>query len=80
MCALKVRVPQASGTLVPVPGGSGVDEGLIPALLALSDVMGTGHHAALAARVGPGSTVAVVGDGAVGLLGVLSARSSSSWE
>jgi len=69
-----VRVPQAAGTLVPVPGGSAVDQGLIPALLALSDVMGTGHHAALAARVGAGSTVAVVGDGAVGLCAVLAAR------
>jgi threonine dehydrogenase-like Zn-dependent dehydrogenase len=68
-----VRVPQAEGTLVPVPGGSGIDETMIPALLALSDVMGTGHHAALAARVGPGSTVAVVGDGAVGLCAVLAA-------
>jgi threonine dehydrogenase-like Zn-dependent dehydrogenase len=68
-----VRVPQADGTLVPVPGGSDVDDGLVPALLSLSDVMGTGHHAALAARVGPGSTVAVVGDGAVGLCAVLAA-------
>ena len=74
-----VRVPQADGTLVAVPssgasGPGGVDEVLLPSLLALSDVMGTGHHAALAARVGPGSTVAVVGDGAVGLCGVLAAR------
>jgi len=74
-----VRVPRADGTLVAVPGsdgsdGSAVDEALIPDLLALSDVMGTGHHAALAAGVGPGSTVAVVGDGAVGLCGVLAAR------
>ena len=69
-----VRVPQAGGTLVPVPGGSEIDQSRIPALLALSDVMGTGHHAALAARVGPGSTVAVVGDGAVGLCAVLAAR------
>jgi threonine dehydrogenase-like Zn-dependent dehydrogenase len=69
-----VRVPQADGTLVPVPGGSDVDEALIPALLSLSDVMGTGHHAALAARVTTGSTVAVVGDGAVGLCAVLAAR------
>jgi alcohol dehydrogenase len=68
-----VRVPQADGTLVPVPGGD-VDEALVPALLSLSDVMGTGHHAALAARVRPGSTVAVVGDGAVGLCAVLAAR------
>ena len=69
-----VRVPQAGGTLVPVPGGGEVDQALLPALLTLSDVMGTGHHAALAARVGPGSTVAVVGDGAVGLCAVLAAR------
>lgn len=78
-----VRVPHADGTLVAVPpssGGSGtdgpggVDPALLPSLLTLSDVMGTGHHAALAARVGQGSTVAVVGDGAVGLCGVLAAR------
>jgi threonine dehydrogenase-like Zn-dependent dehydrogenase len=67
-----VRVPQAAGTLVPIPSGTG--EELAPALLALSDVMGTGHHAALCARVTPGGTVAVVGDGAVGLCGVLAAR------
>jgi len=46
----------------------------MPSLLTLSDVMGTGHHAALAARVGPGRTAAVVGDGAVGLCGVIAAR------
>ncbi len=68
-----VRVPEADGTLVPVPRGTDV-EPLLPALLALSDVMGTGHHAAVAARVGAGSTVAVVGDGAVGLCAVLAAR------
>src|SRR2546428_388150 len=45
-----------------------------PSSLTLSDVMGTGHHAAVAARVGPGKTVAVVGDGAVGLCGVIAAR------
>ena len=67
-----VRVPQADGTLVPLPAGA--DEALMPSLLTLSDVMGTGHHAALAARVGPGKTVAVVGDGAVGLCGVIAAR------
>ncbi len=67
-----VRVPQADGTLVPLPAGA--DEALMPSLLTLSDVMGTGHHAALAARVGPGRTVAVVGDGAVGLCGVIAAR------
>lgn len=67
-----VRVPQAAGTLVPIP--SGTDESMAPALLTLSDVMGTGHHAAVSARVTPGTTVAVVGDGAVGLCGVLAAR------
>src|SRR5438067_2363644 len=67
-----LRVPLADGTLVAtsdVPS-----EGLIPSLLTLSDVMGTGWFAADAANVKPGSTVAVVGDGAVGLLGVLSAK------
>src|SRR6266568_4043110 len=59
-----VRVPQADGTLV----------ALMPSLLTLSDVMGTGHHAAVAADVGPGKTVAVVGDGAVGLCGVIAAK------
>ncbi len=66
-----VRVPHADGTLVPVPRDA--DQSLLPALLSLSDVMGTGHHAALAAGVGRGSTVVVVGDGAVGLCGVLAA-------
>lgn len=68
-----VRVPLADGTLVPVPGGR-PDDALIPHLLALTDVAGTGHHAAVSARVEPGSTVAVVGDGAVGLSGVLAAK------
>jgi threonine dehydrogenase-like Zn-dependent dehydrogenase len=67
-----VRVPQADGTLVVLPVGR--DDALMPALLTLSDVMGTGHHAALAAKVGPGKSVAVVGDGAVGLCGVIAAR------
>lgn len=67
-----VRVPLASGTLVATPELP--DAELIPNLLALSDVMGTGHHAAMAARVGPGSSVVVVGDGAVGLCGVLAAK------
>jgi threonine dehydrogenase-like Zn-dependent dehydrogenase len=67
-----VRVPQADGTLVALPVGR--DDALMPSLLTLSDVMGTGHHAALAARVGPGKSVAVVGDGAVGLCGVIAAR------
>jgi threonine dehydrogenase-like Zn-dependent dehydrogenase len=67
-----VRIPQADGTLVVLPVGR--DHALMPSLLTLSDVMGTGHHAALAARVGPGKSVAVVGDGAVGLCGVIAAR------
>jgi threonine dehydrogenase-like Zn-dependent dehydrogenase len=67
-----VRVPHAGGTLVVVP--SDIDKALLPSLLTLSDVMGTGHHAARAAKVSPGNTVAVVGDGAVGLCGVIAAR------
>lgn len=67
-----LRVPLADGTLVPTPGMPSAD--LIPSLLTLSDVMGTGWFAAEAANVKPGSTVVVVGDGAVGLLGVLSAK------
>ncbi|MGO2658502.1 zinc-dependent alcohol dehydrogenase family protein [Mycetocola reblochoni] len=66
-----VRVPHAAGTLTVVPGP--VDAALIPSLLTLSDVFGTGHHAAVSAGVRPGATVAVVGDGAVGLSGVLAA-------
>ncbi|MFG2606598.1 zinc-dependent alcohol dehydrogenase family protein [Streptomyces sp. NPDC048514] len=69
-----VRVPFADGTLVKLPGELAGEEKLLPSLLALSDVMSTGHHAAVAARVRPGATVAVVGDGAVGLCGVLAAR------
>ncbi len=67
-----VRVPLADGTLVRTPDVP--DAELVPSLLTLSDVMGTGHHAALAAGVGPGSSVVVVGDGAVGLCAVLAAR------
>src|SRR3989440_4177233 len=67
-----LRVPLADGTLVTTPD---VPSGeMVPSLLALSDVMGTGWFAADAANVKPGSTVVVVGDGAVGLLGVLSAK------
>src|SRR6266849_1838185 len=55
-----VRVPQADGTLVTLPVAR--DDALMPSLVTLSDVMGTGHHAAVAARVGPGTAVAVVGD------------------
>src|SRR3954466_4093972 len=68
-----LRVPLAEGTLVPTPDGVPSDD-LVPSLLATSDVLGTGWFAADAANVKPGSTVVVVGDGAVGLLGVLSAR------
>ena len=68
-----VRVPQADGTLVPVPGTDFSDE-TMASLLALTDVMSTGYHAAVSADVEPGDTVAVVGDGAVGLSGVLSAK------
>jgi threonine dehydrogenase-like Zn-dependent dehydrogenase len=67
-----VRVPLADGTLFVLPVGE--DDVLMPSLLTLSDVMGTGHHAAVAAKVGPGKTTAVVGDGAVGLCGVIAAR------
>src|SRR5947208_15531442 len=67
-----LRVPLADGTLVATPDIPSDD--LIPSLLAVSDVMGTGWFAADAANVKPGKTVAVVGDGAVGLLGVLSAK------
>jgi threonine dehydrogenase-like Zn-dependent dehydrogenase len=67
-----VRVPQADGTLVVLPVGP--DDALMPSLLALSDVMGTGHYAAVSAGVGPGKTAAVVGDGAVGLCAVIAAK------
>lgn len=67
-----LRIPQADGTLFALPGEP--DDRLMPSLLSLSDVMGTGHHAAVTARVGPGKSVAVVGDGAVGLCGVIAAR------
>jgi threonine dehydrogenase-like Zn-dependent dehydrogenase len=66
------RVPLADGTLVATAEHPAED--LIPSLLAISDVLGTGWYAADAARVQPGSTVVVVGDGAVGLMGVLAAR------
>ena len=68
-----VRVPQADGTLVKVPGSDFSDE-VMASLLALSDVMSTGYHAAVSAGVKAGDTVGVVGDGAVGLSGVLSAK------
>ena len=66
------RIPHADGTLVATPAMP--DDDLVPSLLAASDVLGTGWFAAVAAEVGPGKTVAVVGDGAVGLLGVLAAK------
>jgi threonine dehydrogenase-like Zn-dependent dehydrogenase len=66
------RIPLADGTLVATPDVPSAD--LIPSLVAASDVLGTGWFAAVAAAVGPGKTVAVVGDGAVGLLGVLAAK------
>ncbi|GGY90153.1 IMP dehydrogenase [Streptomyces nitrosporeus] len=69
-----VRVPYADGTLVGLPAAAASDDRLLTALLSLSDVLGTGHHAALGAGVTPGSTVAVVGDGAVGLCGVMAAK------
>ncbi|MBY8880365.1 zinc-dependent alcohol dehydrogenase family protein [Actinacidiphila acidipaludis] len=69
-----VRVPYADTTLVRLPAEALSDDHLLTGLLALSDVLGTGHHAAVGAGVRPGSTVAVVGDGAVGLCGVLAAR------
>jgi len=67
-----VRVPQADGTLVVLPVDR--DDPLMPSLLTLTDVMGTGQHAARAAKVGPGKIAAVIGDGAVGLCGVIASR------
>ncbi|MBG6085253.1 zinc-dependent alcohol dehydrogenase family protein [Zhihengliuella flava] len=76
-----VRVPNAEGTLFVVPelspqrgGTRTADEELLKSLLTLTDVMGTGYHAAKVAGVGPGQSVVVVGDGAVGLSAVLSAK------
>jgi threonine dehydrogenase-like Zn-dependent dehydrogenase len=63
-----VRIPLADGTLYILPGG--VDEALMPSLLTLADVMVTGHHAARIALMGPGKSVGVIGDGAVGRVGV----------
>src|SRR5438094_3419573 len=67
-----LRIPFADGTLYPLPVGE--DDTLMPSLLTLSDVMGTGHHAAVVAKVGPGKRAAVVGDGAVGLCAVVAAK------
>jgi threonine dehydrogenase-like Zn-dependent dehydrogenase len=71
-----LRIPQADGTLFVLPAGP--DNALMPSLLTLSDVMGTGHHAARMARVDRGKKVAVVGDGAVGLCGVIAAKRLSA--
>jgi threonine dehydrogenase-like Zn-dependent dehydrogenase len=70
--AERARIPLADGTLVATPGQP--DPELIPSLLAASDVLGTGWFAAVAAEAGPGKTVAVVGDGAVGLMAILAAK------
>ena len=67
-----VRVPYADGTLVKLPVAA--DSALLPSLLALSDVMATGHHGAVTAGIGRGDTVLVVGDGAVGLCAVIAAH------
>jgi threonine dehydrogenase-like Zn-dependent dehydrogenase len=67
-----LRIPQADGTLYPIQGTD--DDALMASLLTLSDVMGTGHHAARMAKVGPGKVAAVIGDGAVGLCGVIAAK------
>src|SRR5436309_3897609 len=67
-----LRVPLADGTLFSLPVGA--DDALMASLLTLSDVMGTGHHAARSAKVGRGRTAAVIGDGAVGLCAVIAAR------
>jgi threonine dehydrogenase-like Zn-dependent dehydrogenase len=67
-----LRIPHADGTLYKLSVGE--DHELMPSLLTLSDVLGTGHHAAVVARVKPGDSVAVVGDGAVGLCGVIAAK------
>jgi threonine dehydrogenase-like Zn-dependent dehydrogenase len=67
-----LRIPYADGTLFPLSVDK--DDVLMPSLLTLSDVMGTGHHAAVTAKVGPGKRVAIVGDGAVGLCGVIAAK------
>ena len=69
-----VRCPEADGTLVRVPDRHADDEDTLRSLLPLTDVMGTGHHAAVSAGIEAGSAVAVIGDGAVGLCGVLAAK------
>jgi threonine dehydrogenase-like Zn-dependent dehydrogenase len=67
-----IRVPQAAGTLVKLPVAG--DSALLPSLLTLADVLCTGHHCAVKAGIGPGTSVTVIGDGAVGLSAVLAAR------
>jgi threonine dehydrogenase-like Zn-dependent dehydrogenase len=67
-----IRIPLADGTLYPLPVRE--DHALVPSLLTLSDVMATGHHAAVVAQVRPGTMAAVIGDGAVGLCGVIAAK------
>jgi threonine dehydrogenase-like Zn-dependent dehydrogenase len=67
-----IRIPYADGTLFALQVGA--DDALMPSLLTLADVMGTGHHAAVMAKVGPGKIAAVVGDGAVALCGVIAAK------
>lgn len=67
-----LRIPHADGTLFKLAGDE--DDALMPSLLTLADVLGTGHHAAVVAKVGPGKSAAVVGDGAVGLCGVIAAK------
>lgn len=68
-----IRCQQADGTLLKLPDSVEGDDGLLKSILPLTDVMSTGHHAAVSAGVQSGDTVAVVGDGAVGLCGVLAA-------
>jgi threonine dehydrogenase-like Zn-dependent dehydrogenase len=67
-----LRIPLADGTLYTLPADP--DEAILGSLLTLADVMGTGHHAAVTAQVSPGKSVAVIGDGAVGLCGVIAAK------
>ena len=67
-----LRIPNADGTLFALPVGE--DDALMPSLLTLSDVMGTGHHAAVTAKVSRGHSAAVIGDGAVGLCGIIAAK------
>jgi threonine dehydrogenase-like Zn-dependent dehydrogenase len=67
-----LRIPYADGTLFPINVDK--DDALMPSLLTLSDVMGTGHHAAVVSRVSPGKTAAIIGGGAVGLCGVIAAK------